>query len=70
MIDYPLCHYAKTILQINPDFIEPVEDDVPTDIELWMHDYGMEFDGEGDTNDPDLQVESYGLETDDYTDDV
>lgn len=39
--DYPLGHYDRTLLWIGPDFVEPVDDDVPMNVELRMRDFDM-----------------------------
>lgn len=32
-LDYPFGHHAQTLQRIGPDFVEPVDDDVPTNEE-------------------------------------
>lgn len=58
------------MLWIRPNFIDTVEDDVPTNEELRMHDSDMESNEEEDVDDPNLGEEAYDPETDDDMDDV
>ena len=30
-LDYSLGHHARTMLRIGPAFVEPIDDDIPTD---------------------------------------
>lgn len=65
-LDYPLDHKAQTLLQIGPNFVQPVDNDVPTDEELQMIDSDIES-MEEDDEDPDLVEEAYSP---DISDDI
>ena len=45
-LDYPLGHYTKNMLRIQPDFVEPVDDNIPTDEEHRYRDSDIESDKE------------------------
>ncbi|KAF3681343.1 hypothetical protein FXO38_01764 [Capsicum annuum] len=54
---YPLCRHARTLLWIEPEFVEPMDNDVPTDEERRYQDSDVELDaedqfdnGDGDAN--------------------
>ncbi|KAF3645858.1 hypothetical protein FXO37_20754 [Capsicum annuum] len=53
-MDYYLGHHARTMLRIGTDFIELVDDDVPTEEELRMCNLNIESDEMEYTDDPDL----------------
>lgn len=41
-LDYPLDHHAQTLLRIGPNFVELVDDNIPTYEELEMRDSYIE----------------------------
>ncbi|KAF3629434.1 hypothetical protein FXO38_05422 [Capsicum annuum] len=50
-LDYPLGHHARTLLQIGPNFVKPIDDDMPIDEERRYRDSDMESDEEDQSND-------------------
>lgn len=57
-LDYSLDHYARTLLWIGPNFVEPVDDDIPTDEERQIRNLDIES-GKDEVVDPNLGVEAY-----------
>ncbi|PHU17445.1 hypothetical protein BC332_13140 [Capsicum chinense] len=49
--DYPLGHHARTMLRIGPNFVEPIDDDIPTDEEHRYRDSDVESDEEDQSDD-------------------
>lgn len=56
-MDYPLGHHAQNLLQIGLDFVEIVDNDVPTYEEQWMRDSNIESEKEK-VMEPDLGGET------------
>lgn len=56
-LDYPHGHHARTLQRIVPEFVEPVDDDAPTNAERQYQDSDVKSDikeqfddGDGDAN--------------------
>lgn len=64
-LDYPLEHHARTLLQIGPDFVKPVDNDVPIDEEQKMRDFDINSEENKEDTDLDLGAEAYGPDVDD-----
>lgn len=62
-LDYPLSHNAQTLLWIGLKFVEPIEDNVPTNEEQQLRDLDIELQKE-EAVDPDMRAEVYGPEDD------
>lgn len=63
-LDYPLGYHTRTLLRIGPEFVEPINDDVPTDKERQLRDFDIESK---DEDHPDIEAEEHG--PDDKTND-
>ncbi|KAF3620990.1 hypothetical protein FXO38_32040 [Capsicum annuum] len=50
-LDYPPSHHARTLLRIGPDYVEPIDNDVPTDEEHKYRDSDMESNKEEESDD-------------------
>ncbi|PHU30473.1 hypothetical protein BC332_02566 [Capsicum chinense] len=50
-LDYPLGHHARTMLRIGLDFVEMVDDDIPTDEEHRYRDSNIESNEEDQSDD-------------------
>lgn len=62
-LDYPLGHHARTLLQICPNFVEPVEKNIWTYEDRHLWDLEIEFKKVNDM-DPDLGDEGLGPDVD------
>lgn len=58
------------MLQIVLNFIELVDNDVPTNDDHLLHNLNLELDEEDDTDDPDMGAEAFGLDLDDDMDEM
>lgn len=68
-LDYPLDYHAQTLLQISPDFIEPIVDDVPIDKERQIRDSDIRSEKQ-EVLDQDLGQKAYGIEINDDMDEA
>lgn len=54
-LDYPLGHHAKTLLRIGPEFMEPTDNDIPTNEDRQWHDLNIESNIDDQSEDVDGQ---------------
>ncbi|XP_016542316.2 uncharacterized protein LOC107842802 [Capsicum annuum] len=66
-LDYPLGHYARILLRIAMEFVEPIDDDVPTDEERQSRDSDIELE---DNEQPDVGDTDKDADDDDPNDDM
>lgn len=70
-ISFPVVLYAWTMLRIIPNFLEPVDDDIPIEEERRLHDSEDELEDDDDGNDdPNLGAEAYSPESGDDMDEI
>lgn len=56
-LDYPISHQARILLRIVPEFFEPIDVDVPTDVDRWYQDSDIESDAEDQSDDCDADAD-------------
>lgn len=66
---YPLVHDSKTTLRIGPEFVEPLDDDIPIDKERQLWDLNFETYDDNDI-DPNLRNEDLGSDVDNGMDEA